>query len=327
MVADVQPSDQFVFRYPCGGCDGFCHLPAREGRIWVGPSAPGSERVRTGAMASIFRGGLFSGHVAIVTGGGSGIGLATALTLGELGAKIAICGRSTERVAAGKTALESQGITTFADVCDIRDADQDVAFVEKAGAALGRATILVNNAGGQFPTTAESVSPRGWEAVVRNNLNGTFFMTQAVAKAHMIPARRGRIVNVIANMARGFPGMIHTGAARAGVENMTKTLAIEWAEHNVQTNAIAPGIIRTSGTDQYPPELVEMSRARTPMKRIGTAEEVAELIAYLASDAAWFVTGETWYIDGGAHLWGDNWIIPDDPRAPVPEIVRTLPDR
>jgi citronellol/citronellal dehydrogenase len=113
-------------------------------------------------------------------------------------------------------------------------------------------------------------------------------------------------------------------AARAGVENMTKTLAIEWALHNIQVNAIAPGIIRTSGTDQYPPELIEMSRKKTPMKRLGNAGEVAELIVYLASDAASFVTGECWYIDGGAHLWGDNWIIPDDEPPPVPAIIAEL---
>jgi citronellol/citronellal dehydrogenase len=106
--------------------------------------------------------------------------------------------------------------------------------------------------------------------------------------------------------------MAHTGAARAGVINLTKSLAIEWAAHRIRVNAVAPGIIRTTGVDQYPPELVEMSRQRTPMKRLGTAEEVANLIAYLASDAAAFVTGVTWYIDGGAHLWGDSWIIPDD---------------
>jgi citronellol/citronellal dehydrogenase len=160
--------------------------------------------------------------------------------------------------------------------------------------------------------------------VIRNNLNGTFFMTQAVATKHMIPAKRGRIVNVIANVARGFPGMVHTGAARAGVENFTKTLAIEWAMHNVQVNAIAPGIIRTTGTDQYPPELIEASRKKTPMKRVGTAGEVAQLIVYLACDAAWFVTGECWYIDGGAHLWGDNWIIEDDAPAPEPKIITEL---
>lgn len=275
-------------------------------------------------MASIFRKGLFEGHVAIVTGGGSGIGFATARSLGELGAKVAICGRTPDKLATAKTALEGKGITVLAEPCDIREPASIEAFVAKVGETLGQASILVNNAGGQFPTTAEQVSTRGWEAVIRNNLNGTFFMTQAVATKHLIPKKRGRIVNVIANVARGFPGMVHTGAARAGVENMTKTLAVEWAQHNVQVNAVAPGIIRTTGTDQYPPELVEMSRKKTPMKRLGNAGEVAELIVYLASDAAFFVTGECWYIDGGAHLWGDNWTIPDDEPPPPPAIIAEL---
>ena len=277
-------------------------------------------------MASIFRKGLFEGHIAIVTGGGSGIGLATARSLGELGAKVAICGRNADKLATAESYLRERvpGIELFAGACDIRDVEQLGPFVDAVEGRLGRATILVNNAGGQFPTTAETVSPRGWEAVIRNNLNGTFFVTQAVATKHMIPSRRGRVVNVIANIARGFPGMVHTGAARAGVENMTRTLAVEWAQHNIQVNAVAPGTIRTSGTDQYPPELIEMSRARTPMKRLGTAGEVGELIVYLASDAAFFVTGECWYIDGGAHLWGDNWIISDNEPAPPPAIVDEL---
>ncbi len=277
-------------------------------------------------MPSIFRKGLFEGHIAIITGGGSGIGLATARSLGELGAKVAICGRNAEKLAAAETRLRQDvpGIDVFAAPCDIREVEGIQAFVDGVGEKLGRATILVNNAGGQFPTTAETVSPRGWEAVVRNNLNGTFFMTQAVATKHMIPARRGRVVNVIANIARGFPGMVHTGAARAGVENMTRTLAVEWAQHNIQLNAVAPGVIRTTGTDQYPPELVELSRKKTPMKRLGTAGEVAELIVYLASDAAHFVTGECWYIDGGAHLWGDNWLIPDDEPPAPPAIIAEL---
>jgi citronellol/citronellal dehydrogenase len=130
---------------------------------------------------------------------------------------------------------------------------------------------------------------------------------------------------VIANVARGFPGMVHTGAARAGVDNMTKTLAVEWAQYDVAVNAVAPGIIRSSGTDRYPPELLEMARVRTPMKRLGTSEEVAELCAYLASDAAHFVTGVTWYIDGGAHLWGDTWVIPDREEPAPPEVVQKLP--
>ena len=124
--------------------------------------------------------------------------------------------------------------------------------------------MLVNNAGGQFSTPAEMLSPKGWDAVIRNNLNGTFYMTREVAVASMIPQQRGRIVNIIANIARGFPGMVHTGAARAGVDNMTKTLAVEWAQHGIAVNAIAPGVIRSSGTERYPPELLEMGRRSTP---------------------------------------------------------------
>jgi citronellol/citronellal dehydrogenase len=279
-------------------------------------------------MASIFRPGLFEGHVAIVTGGGSGIGLAIARTLRELGAKVSISGRKQDKLDAAKTELAKRAdrggdATLHAMTCDIREVDQVAAYVEAVRASLGEPTVLVNNAGGQFPTAAETLSPRGWEAVIRNNLNGTFYVTREVATKSMIPKKRGRIVNIIANIARGFPGMVHTGAARAGVENMTKTLAVEWAQHNIQVNAIAPGIIRSSGVDQYPPELVEMSRLRTPMKRLGSPEEVAELVAYIASDAASFVTGETWYIDGGAHLWGDSWVIPDETH-PVPDVIANL---
>jgi citronellol/citronellal dehydrogenase len=272
-------------------------------------------------MQSIFRPGLFAGHVAIVTGGGSGIGLAVARTLCELGASVAIAGRNAERLEAARTRLAVHGWKVHTATCDIREPDQVAAYVAGVRAALGEITVLVNNAGGQFPTPAETLSPKGWDAVVRNNLNGTFYVTREVAATSMIPARRGRIVNVIANIARGFPGMVHTGAARAGVENMTKTLAVEWAPHGVAVNAIAPGTIRSSGTDRYPPELLELSRQNTPMKRLGTPGEVAELCAYLASEAASFVTGETWYIDGGAHLWGDNWVLPEREPAALPEIV------
>jgi citronellol/citronellal dehydrogenase len=278
-------------------------------------------------MPSIFRPGLFEGHVAIVTGGGSGIGLSIAHALVELGARVAIGGRNEEKLAAAKAQLEARGGKVLATPCDIRDHDQIAKFIDAVEKELGVTSVLVNNAGGQFPTPAEVLAPKGWDAVVRNNLNGTFYVTQAVANRHLIPNKRGRVVNIIANIARGFPGMVHTGAARAGVENMTKTLAVEWAQHNVQLNAVAPGIIRTTGTDQYPPELVEMSRQKTPMKRLGTADEVAQVAVYLACDAASFVTGECWYIDGGAHLWGDAWAIPDVPEPALPPAVARLGER
>ncbi len=275
-------------------------------------------------MQSIFRPGLFSGHVAIVTGGGSGIGLAIARTLCELGASVAIAGRDADRLERARLKMTERGFGVLTGTCDIRDVDQVAAFVARVRSALGEVSVLVNNAGGQFPTPAELLSPKGWDAVIRNNLNGTFYVTREVAVASMIPQKRGRIVNIIANVARGFPGMVHTGAARAGVDNMTKTLAVEWSQYGIGVNSIAPGIIRSSGTERYPEELVEMARQNTPAKRLGTPEEVAELCAYLASDAASFVTGETWYIDGGAHLWGDTWMLPDRDPAPLPEVVAKL---
>lgn len=275
-------------------------------------------------MPSIFRPGLFDGHVAVVTGGGSGIGLAIARTLCELGARVAIGGRDAAKLQTAAEGLAARGWKVHTATCDIREVEQVAGFVKGVREALGEITVLVNNAGGQFPTSAEHLSPKGWDAVIRNNLNGTFYVTREVALQSMIPTKRGRIVNIIANVVRGFPGMVHTGAARAGVDNLTKTLAVEWAQHGISVNAIAPGVIRSTGMDRYPPELVESSRARTPQKRLGTPEEVAELCAYLASDAATFVTGETWYIDGGAHLWGDLWIIPDREEPQPPEVVKNL---
>jgi citronellol/citronellal dehydrogenase len=275
-------------------------------------------------MPTIFADGLFDGHVAIITGGGSGIGLSIARTLCELGAQVAIGGRDGAKLERASAELAQRGHRVHAATVDIREADQVASFVRGVRDALGEITVLVNNAGGQFPTAAELLTPKGWDAVVRNNLNGTFYVTREVAVSSMIPRRRGRIVNVLANVARGFPGMVHTGAARAGVDNMTKTLAIEWAQYGVAVNSVAPGIIRSSGTDRYPQEVVELSRLHTPMKRLGTPEEVAQLCAYLASEAAAFVTGETWYIDGGAHLWGDTWVIPDREPPPLPEVVANL---
>jgi citronellol/citronellal dehydrogenase len=203
--------------------------------------------------------------------------------------------------------------------CDIRDPESIATFVDGVLERFGRIDILINNAGGQFPSPAESLSPRGFEAVVRNNLLGTWLMTHAVATRAFIPQKRGRIVNVIAQVARGFPGMAHTGAARAGVDNLTKTLAVEWAIHGVRVNAVAPGIIKTSGTDQYPPELLERGKRASVVKRLGTAEEVSHLVVYLGSRQADFVTGQTFYIDGGQSIWGDQWEVPEDVPTYPPE--------
>lgn len=267
----------------------------------------------------IFTAGLFRDRVAFVTGGGSGIGLATAGELARLGARVAICGRTPEKLEAARgelAAIAGADDAVVALPCDIREPDQVAATVAAIGARLGPIDLLVNNAGGQFPSPAQHISANGFAAVVKNNLLGTWNVTREVANAAMIPRKRGCIVNVIANIYRGFPGMVHTGAARAGVENMTKSLAIEWAHHGIKVNAVAPGTIVSSGTAQYGDALLEQARKATPAKRLGTPDEVSRVVVFLASHLNDYVTGSTYYIDGGSSLWGDIWSIED--HAPKP---------
>jgi len=271
--------------------------------------APSAESQR------IFAPGLFADQVAIITGGGSGIGLATALEVARLGGRVAICGRTSDKLALAKQHITEAAGPAGADrvltaTCDIREPAQVEAFIKDTLAAFGRIDILVNNAGGQFPSPAQFISPNGFLAVVKNNLVGTFHMCREVANQWMIAKGGGRIVNVIANIYRGFPGMIHTGAARAGVENMTMTLAVEWAQFGILVNAVAPGIILSSGTSQYPPQLLDRAIAETPLKRAGTIDEVAASILFLASPAAQYITGATLRIDGAQSLWGHSWEIP-----------------
>jgi citronellol/citronellal dehydrogenase len=206
-----------------------------------------SDKPSPNTLRSPFRPGLFDGRVALITGGGTGIGRAIAEELGSLGASIAICGRRQEPLDECAAALEARSIHAYSATCDIRDADAVSNYVRAVIERFGRVDVLINNAGGQFPSPAAVMKPKGFEAVVRNNLVGTFNVTHAVANQAMIPQKSGRIVNIIANVFRGFPGMAHTGAARAGVENLTKSLAVEWAPFNIQVTAVAPGTIVSSG--------------------------------------------------------------------------------
>ncbi|MCG8421157.1 MAG: SDR family oxidoreductase [Proteobacteria bacterium] len=261
----------------------------------------------------IFAPGILAGQVAMVTGGGTGIGLATAIELGRLGARVAICGRTAEKLHAAEP--EIAAVTgpdnVYAAPCDIREAEAIAGFVKDVMERFGTLDILVNNAGGQFPSPAQLISPNGFAAVVRNNLLGTFNMTREVANRAMIPQKRGRVINVTANVFRGFPGMAHTGAARAGVENLTMSLAVEWSQFGILVNSVAPGIILSTGTRQYPPALLEQGIRSTPAKRAGTVHEVAAAIAFLASPAAQYITGITLRIDGGQSLWGDTFMLPE----------------
>jgi len=190
---------------------------------------------------------------------------------------------------------------------DIREPEQVASLADTIAEKSGKLDILVNNAGGQFPSLAEEITPKGWNAVINTNLNGTWFVTQAMAKRFFFAQQHGAVVNIVVNHFRGFPGMAHTGAARAAVSNLTQSLAVEWAQKGVRLNCVAPGIIQSSGLEQYPPELLTGISKHVPMKRLGTTTEVAMLVLFLASPMAAYMTGETIYMDGGAHLWGDIW--------------------
>ena len=247
---------------------------------------------------------LFKDKVVLVTGGRSGIGYAISEQFLKLGARVFIASRKEEKIIPAAEALNKIGPCDYF-VCDIRETDQIRAMVAGIQEKAGRLDILINNAGGQFPSPAEKISENGWNTVINNNLNGTWHVTQNMAKTFFIPQKEGIIVNIIANIFRGFPGMVHTGAARAGVDNITKTLAGEWSKYNIRINAVAPGIIQSTGLKNYPPALLEGLAKNIPMQRLGTVEEVGWLTLFLSSPMAAFMTGETIYLDGGHRLWGD----------------------
>lgn len=254
----------------------------------------------------MFQTHLFQGKTVLVTGGGSGIGFEIARQFLQHGAEVFIASRKPERLAAALELLQPLG-TVHSYQLDIREPDQVAGLAAYIAEKSGQLDILVNNAGGQFPSPAEDISPKGWQAVVNTNLNGSWYVTQAVAQRFFFPQQAGIVVNIVANTFRGFPGMAHTGAARAGVSNLTQSLAVEWAPKGVRLNCIAPGIIQSSGLEQYPPELLAGVAKTIPMQRLGTVGDVAGLTLFLASPLAAYMTGDTIYIDGGARLWGDIW--------------------
>ena len=269
--------------------------------------------------SQIFRDDVLTGKVALITGGGSGIGSGAARELARLGAEVVIASRKPERISAAAEGLSAElGRTVHGIPCDIRDRDAVAALVDGTLDRLGRIDILVNNGGGQFFSPAQFISPKGFDAVVATNLTGTWNLTQAVANKWMVENGGGRIINITMNTNRGFPGMAHSVAARAGVEGMTKTLAIEWAFANIQINCIQPGVIASSGLRNYPDAetMVRQAQQQIPAKRLGTVDEIAWTIAWLSSPAGHYVTGQTITVDGGRSLWGETWPIPDPDPMP-----------
>lgn len=265
------------------------------------------------AYHSIFRADLFRDQVILVTGGGTGIGRAIAHELASLGAHVCVAARNVERLETVVTEIKQTGGQASLYPVNIRQEDSVQALLSSIEQEHGVLHGLVNNAGGQFPSPAQSISQKGWHAVIETNLTGTFVMCRE-AFVRFFQERGGAIVNVVAEMWRGFPGMAHTGAARAGVVNLTKTLAVEWAYAGVRVNAIAPGTIEGHGITQYDEgiqDVLAQIRSDVPLKRLGTESEVAAGVTFLLSPAASYISGETLRMDGASSLWVKTWQIPE----------------
>lgn len=266
---------------------------------------------------SVFRPDLFAGQVHWVTGAGSGIGRCVAHELAALGAHVILSGRTQDKLDSVAAEIAEDGGRCDTMAFDIRDEEAVkagvAAVVEEHGAVYG----LVNNAGGQFPSPLAMIGKRGFDAVVANNLTGGFLMMRELFKQSM-QEHGGAIVNMTADFRNGMPGMGHSGAARAGMANLTQTAAFEWAHAGVRVNAVAPGWVASSGMDSYPEMMKPMIRnlkQHVPLRRLATEAEISAVIVFLLSPGAAFVTGVTVPIDGGAPLGNDAFPTMDHQRS------------
>jgi citronellol/citronellal dehydrogenase len=265
---------------------------------------------------SVFRPGLFVGQTVIVTGAGSGIGRCTAHELAALGAHVVLVGRTAARLEAVTAEIGADGGEASYCCCDIRDEEAVTATVAAVLAARGRIHGLVNNAGGQFPAELAGISAKGWQAVLANNLTGGFLMARE-CYSQCMRTHGGAVVNMLADMWNGMPGMGHSGAARAGMLNFTETAACEWAP--VRVNAVAPGWIASSGLDTYPAamqSLIQGLPRHVPAARLGTEAEVSAAIVFLLSAAASFISGACLRIDGAAPNARRHWQIASSQPSP-----------
>jgi citronellol/citronellal dehydrogenase len=277
--------------------------------------------IEAASYNSVFRAGMFAGQVVVVTGGGSGIGRCVAHELSALGAAVVVVGRKPEKLEKVVAEILEDGGRAEAAALDIRDETAVKAAVGDVVARHGRIDLLVNNAGGQFPSPLEGISKKGFEAVVATNLTGGFLLMREVFAASM-RSHGGAIVNMLAAMHNGMPGMAHSGAARAGMGNLTRTAAFEWAHAGVRVNAVAPGWIASSGMDNYGPAMRPVIKAlakHVPMRRLGLEAEVSAAICFLLSPAARYITGIVMNIDGGSTLGDASYPLPNRAKAPAYE--------
>lgn len=266
---------------------------------------------------SIYKDALFAGKNIVVTGGGSGIGRCIAHELARLGAHVIIIGRKLEKLEKVSQEIHEDGGKVSYFSCDIRDDE----LVEKTVKAIvndfPQVDGLVNNAGGQFPAPLSAISKNGFETVLRTNLVGGFLMAKTLFNQSM-SKYGGSIVNIIADMWNGMPGMGHSGAARAGMENFTKTAAIEWAPAGVRVNAVAPGWIASSGMDTYDgaaKAMIPTLKKAVPLQRMGEEAEVSSAVCFLLSQGASFITGATLCVDGAAPIAGRIWPMSEHNRS------------
>lgn len=258
-----------------------------------------------------FSADLLRGKTALVTGGATGLGREIAQVLAESGADLLLAARDVERLHAAAAEIRASTPRRVAvHPVNIRDRETVERLAAFAISEIGRIDILINNAGGQFPQPARDFSEKGWKAVIDTNLNGTWNMTQVIGK-HMLDGAGGVITNVIAVVGRGFPGIAHTAAARAGVLELTRTLAIEWGP-KVRLNCVAPGAIATEGfNNTYDPKIADLAKG-VPLERFGTRREIADAVVFMSSPAASYITGEVLYVAGGQQIYGRNQAIFDE---------------
>jgi NAD(P)-dependent dehydrogenase (short-subunit alcohol dehydrogenase family) len=253
----------------------------------------------------IFADGLLQDRVALITGGGTGIGRGIALAMSACGADVVLASRNDEHLGAVAADITARGGRALGVATDVRDPQQVDAMLAAAVEAFGRVDVLVNNAAGNFLASARKITLKGWQTLVDTTLNGTFYCSRAVGE-RMIEQGGGRIINITATLHfKGSPGLMAATAAKAGVEAMTKTLALEWARYNILVNAIAPGPIHSPGADRNlwsNQAFHDKVRRGVPLGKFGAVEDVANLAVYLASPAGDYITGATLVVDGGEWL-------------------------